>query len=190
MAKPALPATNLSHLASKLRLINLCIGHSIAWFTFFIVIITSVVVVERYWFATGSIRLQESISFMRAAVFMLAAAYTLASGDHVRVDIFYSQMSTRNKAWVDLLGTAFLLLPFCIFLIWTSWDYVGTSWVIQESSSETGGLPYPFPTIMKSFIPIAGMLLILQGLAMSLEALQVLRLPNPPDPTDQQAQQG
>jgi TRAP-type mannitol/chloroaromatic compound transport system permease small subunit len=187
MAKPALPATNLSHLASKLRLINLCIGHSIAWFTFFIVIITSVVVVERYWFASGSIRLQESISFMHAAVFMLAAAYTLAAGDHVRVDIFYSRMCPRNKAWVDLLGTVFLLLPFCIFLIWTSWDYVGASWVIQESSSETGGLPYPFPTIMKSFIPLAGALLVLQGLAISLEAMQVLR---PPDPADQQVQAG
>jgi TRAP-type mannitol/chloroaromatic compound transport system permease small subunit len=191
--KSALPATNLSHLASKLRLINLCIGHSIAWLTFFIVIITSIVVVQRYWFADGSIRLQESISFMHAAVFMLAAAYTLAAGDHVRVDIFYSRMSPRNKAWVDLLGTAFLLLPFCIFLIWTSWDYVSTSWVIEESSPEAGGLPYPFPTIMKSFIPIAGALLIIQGLAISLEALQVLRLPNPTDPLDpsaQRAQQG
>jgi len=187
MAKSALPATKLSRFASKLRLINLCIGSSIAWLSFFIVVITSVVVVERYWFASGSIRLQESISFMHAAVFMLAAAYTLASGDHVRVDIFYSQMSTRNKAWVDLLGSAFLLLPFCTFLIWTSWDYVGTSWIIQESSSETGGLPYPFPTIMKSFIPIAGALLIFQGVAMSLEALQILQIPKP---SDQQAQQG
>jgi TRAP-type mannitol/chloroaromatic compound transport system permease small subunit len=187
VAKPALPAKNQSRLASKLRLINLCIGQGVAWLSFFIVVITSVVVLERYWFASGSIRLQESISFMHAAVFMLAAAYTLASGDHVRVDIFYSRMSTRNKAWVDLLGSAFLLLPFCIFLIWTSWDYVGTSWAIQESSSETGGLPYPFPTIMKSFIPIAGALLILQGVAMSLEALQILQIPKPPE---QQAQQG
>jgi TRAP-type mannitol/chloroaromatic compound transport system permease small subunit len=118
---------------------------------------------------------------------MLAAAYTLGAGDHVRVDIFYSRMCPRNKAWVDLLGSAFLLLPFCIFLIWTSWDYVGTSWVIQESSSETGGLPYPFPTIMKSFIPIAGALLILQGVAMSLEALQILQIPKP---SEQRAQQG
>ena len=113
---------------------------------------------------------------MHAAVFMLAAAYTLAAGDHVRVDIFYSKMNPRNKALVNLLGTLFLLLPFCIFLIWTSWDYVATSWVIQESSRETGGLPYPFPTIMKSFIPLTGVLLILQGLAMSLDAIQVLRL--------------
>jgi len=133
---------------------------------------------------------------MHAAVFMLAAGYTLAAGDHVRVDIFYSSMGPRNKAWVDLLGTMFLLLPFCIFLISTSWDYVGTSWVIEESSPEAGGLPYPFPTIMKSFIPIAGALLTIQGLAISLEALQVLRLanptnpPDPSDPSDQRAQQG
>jgi len=68
-----------------------------------------------------------------------------------------------------------LLLPFCIFLIWTSWDYVATSWAINESSRETGGLPFPFPAVLKSFIPVAALLLIMQGLVMILEAIQVLR---------------
>jgi TRAP-type mannitol/chloroaromatic compound transport system permease small subunit len=169
------PATSLSRYTAWLRFINYCIGRTVAWLTFGMVIVTSVVVVERYWFSTGSIRLQESISFMHAAVFMLAAAYTLAANDHVRVDIFYSRMSPRKRAWVDLLGTVVLLFPFCLFLIWTSWDYVATSWAIGESSRETGGLPFPFPAVMKSFIPCAGLLLIVQGLAMILESLQVLQ---------------
>jgi TRAP-type mannitol/chloroaromatic compound transport system permease small subunit len=139
------------------------------------VVVTSIVVVDRYWFSAGSIRLQESISFMHAAVFMLAAAYTLAANGHVRVDIFYSRMNPQQRALVDLVGTVLLLLPFCIFLIWTSWDYVATSWAINESSRETGGLPFPFPAVLKSFIPVAALLLILQGLVMILESIQVLR---------------
>jgi TRAP-type mannitol/chloroaromatic compound transport system permease small subunit len=175
MTMPALAETKLSYFAERLRYINRYVGRAIAWLTFMMVIVTSIVVIERYWFSTGSIRLQESVSFMHAAVFMLAAAYTLAVNGHVRVDIFYSRMSPKKRALVDLLGTLILLLPFCIFLIWTSWDYVTTSWAIQESSRETGGLPFPFPAIRKSFIPIAALLLILQGLAMVLESVQVLR---------------
>ena len=105
---------------------------------------------------------------------MLAAAYTLAAGDHVRVDIFYAAMSPRRRAWVDLLGTLILLAPFCIFLIWSSWDYVATAWAIRESSQETGGLAHPFPALMKSFIPAAGLLLLLQGIVTALRALATI----------------
>lgn len=171
----ALPTSNLSRVADSLRIINRWIGRTVAWLTFIMVVVTSIVVIDRYWFAAGSIRLQESISFMHAAVFMLAAAYTLAANGHVRVDIFYSRMNPRQRALVDLVGTVVLLLPFCIFLIWTSWDYVATSWAINESSRETGGLPFPFPAVLKSFIPVAALLLIMQGLVMILEAIQVLR---------------
>jgi TRAP-type mannitol/chloroaromatic compound transport system permease small subunit len=164
----------LSLYADNLRSITRSVGRAVAWLTFIMVIVTSIVVVDRYLFSSGSIRLQESIGFMHAAVFMLAAAYTLAANSHVRVDIFYSRMSPRNRAIVDLSGTVILLLPFCVFLIWTSWDYVVTSWGIQESSRETGGLPFPFPALLKSFIPVAAMLLIMQGLVMILESLQVL----------------
>ena len=169
-----LTVNTLSRYAERLRSITRSVGRTVAWLTFIMVIVTSIVVVDRYIFSSGSIRLQESISFMHAAVFMLAAAYTLAANGHVRVDIFYSRMNPRSRAIIDLSGTVILLLPFCIFLIWTSWDYVVTSWGIQESSRETGGLPFPFPALLKSFIPIAAMLLIMQGLVMILESVQVL----------------
>jgi TRAP-type mannitol/chloroaromatic compound transport system permease small subunit len=109
---------------------------------------------------------------------MLTAGYTLAAGGHVRVDIFYSEMSAKGQALVDLLGTLLLLLPFCGFLIWSSWDYVGISWEIREASQETGGLPFPFPAIMKSFIPLTGLLLILQGIVIILNSVATLRADN------------
>jgi TRAP-type mannitol/chloroaromatic compound transport system permease small subunit len=112
---------------------------------------------------------------MHAAVLLLAAAYTLASGDHVRVDIFYSKMSPLGKAWVDLIGTLILLAPFCIFLIWFSWDYVALAWQIRESSQEAGGLPFPFPALKKSFIPLAACLLLLQGVVIVSRSIMQLR---------------
>ena len=159
------------------RLEALCrgVGHVIAWLTVGMVIVTAIVVIERYWFESGSIRLQESVTYMHAAVLMLAAAYTLAAGDHVRVDIFYGRFSTTQKAWVNLLGTLLLLFPFCIFLIASSWDYVALSWDIKEASQEAGGLPFPFPTLMKSFIPLAALLMLLQGIVILGRAISDLR---------------
>ncbi len=162
-------------LAHRLESVVRGTGRVIAILSFFMVVLTSIIVVERYWFDTGSISLQETVTFMHAALLMLTAGYTLAAGDHVRVDIFYSQMSAKKQALVDLLGTWLLLLPFCGFLIWSSWDYVSISWQIREASQEAGGLPFPFPAVMKSFIPLTGLLLIAQGAVIMLRSVATLR---------------
>jgi len=160
-----------AQVAVVLQAINQFIGRSVAWLTVAMVIVTAIVVVERYWLESGSIQLQESITYMHAAVFMLAAAYTFAAGGHVRVDIFYRDMAPARKALVDILGTLLLLMPFCLFLAWSSWDYVAMSWTIEESSGETGGLPHPFPALMKSLIPVSAALLFLQGLVLIIESM-------------------
>jgi TRAP-type mannitol/chloroaromatic compound transport system permease small subunit len=165
-------------LASKLEDFIRFTGMLAASLSVVMVVVTGVIVVQRYWFETGSISLQESVTFMHAALFMLAAAYTLAADDHVRVDIFYSQMSGQRKALVDLLGTLLLLMPFCGFLIWSSWEFVELSWQMEEASQEAGGLPFPFPAIMKSFIPIGGLLLAIQGIVIMLRCLVTLQSAN------------
>ena len=121
------------------------------------------VVILRYIFNEGSIALQESVTYMHAVVFMLGAAYTLKNDGHVRVDIFYSKMSDRNKAIVNFSGNLLLLLPVCIFIVWSSWDYVTESWRLKESSREAGGLPWIY--LLKTSILIMAFLLILQALA-------------------------
>ncbi|MGI9291917.1 MAG: TRAP transporter small permease subunit, partial [Gammaproteobacteria bacterium] len=115
-------------VAARLESLIRFIGLSTAWLALAMVIVMSTVVIQRYFFDTGSIQLQESITFMHAAVFLLAAAYTLATNDHVRVDIFFSRMNAQQQALVNLFGTLILLFPFCGFLLWTSWDFVSTSW--------------------------------------------------------------
>jgi TRAP-type mannitol/chloroaromatic compound transport system permease small subunit len=163
----------MQSVINKLEQISEFSGRLIAWLTLFIVLVTFVVVVLRYGFDIGSIALQESISYMHAFVFMLGAAYTLKHDGHVRVDIFYRKMSAIRKAWVDLLGTLLLLFPVCLFIMVSSWDYVVTSWIQGEESGEAGGLAYVY--ILKTALLLMPLLLILQGAALVLKNLLVIK---------------
>ncbi len=149
------------------------LGRVVAWATLLMVIITFVVVLLRYLFDTGWIAMQESVTYLHAMVFMLGAAYTLKHGGHVRVDIFYQRFGMRGRAWVNLLGTLFLLFPLAIFIFTVSWDYVADSWKVLEGSREAGGLPGVF--LLKSLILVLPATLLLQGLALFLKSLVVLR---------------
>ena len=161
-------------IASAIDKLNRSIGRITAWLTLAMVLVTFCVVVLRYLFDTGWIWLQESVTWMHAAVFMLAAAYTLADDQHVRVDIFYREMGEPGRALVNALGTALFLLPLTVFLIWGSWDYASLSWEIHETSREAGGMIFPFPSIMKSFIPATAFLLLLQGIAMEARNISII----------------
>jgi len=130
------------------------------------------VVLMRYVLGLGSLWLQEAIVYAHATLFMLAAAWTLQLGGHVRVDIFYAGASPRRKALVDVIGTLVFLFPFAIALLWISVPYVGRSWVILERSRETSGLPLVF--LLKTLIPLFALLLALQGVSQALRAAAVL----------------
>ncbi|MCB0718076.1 MAG: TRAP transporter small permease subunit [Bacteroidetes bacterium] len=106
-----------------------------------------------------------------AGVFLLAAAATLKSDSHVRVDVFYGRLSQRGQAIVDLLGSLFFLIPFCVMMLIVSWPTVSNSWSILEQSPDPGGLPrYPIKTI----IPIAFLLLLLQGIALLMRQIPIV----------------
>jgi len=162
----------LTSIANVIDRLNETIGRALAWLTLLTVLITFAVVVLRYGFDWGSIAMQESVNYLHALVFMAGAAYTLKHNEHVRVDILYTRLSPRGKAWVDLFGTLILLLPFCIFLMWVSFPYVINSWQLLEGSREAGGLPLVY--LLKSFIPLMGLLLLLQGLSLIARSLHRL----------------
>lgn len=110
--------------------------------------------------------------YLFSLVFLLGAAYTLRRDEHVRVDVLYGRLSTRGKAWIDLLGTVLFLVPFCGLVLYMSWDFVVNSWATWEQSSDPGGLPrYPIKTI----VPLALALVLLQGASWVLRAVAVLR---------------
>lgn len=139
------------------------LGKGLAWLILLMMLIQFLIVVLRYIFNFNSIPMQESVMYMHAAVFLLAAAYTLKHDGHVRVDIFYRRLPARRKAWVDLFGTLFLLLPVMGFIIASSLGYVVKSWAILEGSPESGGIPAVF--LLKTLIPLFAGLMILQGIA-------------------------
>ena len=164
---------DMQKIIDKLEQTSEISGRVVAWLTLFIVMLTFIVVILRYIFDIGSIAMQESISYLHAFVFMLGAAYTLKHDSHVRVDVFYRNMTPVKKAWVDLLGTLLLLFPVCLFIFFSSWDYVLTSWSQLEESGEAGGLAYVY--ILKTTLLIMPTLLMLQGTALTLKNLLLLK---------------
>jgi TRAP-type mannitol/chloroaromatic compound transport system permease small subunit len=156
--------------------VNAAIGRAAAWCSLYIVLIEFAVVVMRYAFGLGSIRLQESVIYAHAALFMLAAAWTLQTDGHVRVDVFYAQATPRTRAIVDLLGATVFLAPFAIALGALSLPYVARSWASFEGSRETSGLPLVY--LLKALIPLFALLIGLQGIAQAIRAAQVLSGPS------------
>lgn len=147
-------------------------GRTVSWLSLLLVLVTFIVVVLRYVFDNGSIALQESTTYLHASVFLVGMAYTMQQNAHVRVDIFYTRFSTRTKAWVDLFGAVFLLLPFMLFISWISWSYIVDSWSVFEGSREAGGLPGVF--LLKSLILVMTFLLSLQTFAQLTRNVQTI----------------
>ncbi len=152
---------------------NARIGRSVAWLTLGMVLIYFLIVLLRYCFDFGSIAMQESVTYMHALVFMGAAAYTLQTDGHVRVDIFYSRWSVERRALIDLLGSLLLLLPFAGALLIFSWGYVEAAWGQRETSAEPGGLPWVY--LLKTMILVMSVQLILQALSQMAKAIHDLR---------------
>jgi TRAP-type mannitol/chloroaromatic compound transport system permease small subunit len=169
---PHSPSASLA-FAGRIDRFNAAIGRAAAWARLFVVLVQFAVVVLRYAFGQGSIWLSESITYGHAAMFMLASAWTLAAGGHVRVDVFYADAAPRTKALVDLGGSALLLLPFMVVVAWFAAPYVARSWAILERSRETSGIPAVF--LLKTLVPLFALLMALQGVSQAIRAAHVLR---------------
>lgn len=149
------------------------LGQSVAWLTLAMTLLTFGVVLLRYGFNLGWIWLQESVTYLHALVFMVAAAWAFQTDDHVRVDIFYRARSDRYRNAVNLVGTLLFLVPFSIFLLAVSWDYVTASWATHEGSREAGGLPLVW--LLKSLILVMPLLLLLQSWSSVRQCVTALR---------------
>lgn len=162
-------------MEALLRLIDAWIGFlgkAVAWLLFGVVLVTTTVVIMQL-FGENSIAMQESVTYMHAAVFMIGAAYTLQMDGHVRVDVFYRTFSPRKKAVVNIIGALLFLFPVAGIILYFSWGDVMRSWSVLETSNQPGGLPYIY--ILKSLMPTFSVLLILQGLAEVLRNILILQ---------------
>ncbi len=162
----------LGQLARWIDRLNENVGRWVAWLTVATVLIQFTVVVLRYVFGIGHIWMQESIIYLHATVLMAAAGYTLLHGGHVRVDIFYRTASAEQKAWTDLLGVVFLLIPVMVLIFMVAGPYVAMSWSSLEGSAETSGIQAVF--LLKSVILVFAALVGLQGVSLAINAVLVL----------------
>ncbi len=162
----------MTTLADRIDRLTTLVGRAVAWLALVIVLLQFALVVARYALGLGSIWLTETVVYANAAMFLLASAWTLRVGGHVRVDVFYAHASKRTRAIVDLVGALVLLLPFALVLIWLSVPYAARSWAILERSQEASGLPLVF--LLKTIIPLFAGLMALQGAAQAVRAFNVL----------------
>lgn len=167
----------LTKIADHLDRVLDQLGQSISWLNLLMAIIVLVIVVLRYWLSIGSVALQESITYLHAALFMLGISYTLQHNGHVRVDIFYRNFSARRRALVDLAGLIMFLIPTCVLIIVGSWDYVNASWATGERSEESSGIAFVYG--LKTLMIIMPSLLIVQGIAGGLRHGLELKLKHP-----------
>ncbi|SDD67038.1 TRAP transporter small permease subunit [Aquimonas voraii] len=146
------------------------LGAALTALTPLVVLLCFGLVAARYGFGKGSVAVQEAMLWLHACVFMLGMAWALRHERHVRVDVLHARLSPRSRAWIEAGGHLVLLLPFALFLVWVSLDYVAASWLVRESSREPGGLPALF--LLKSLIPLSAWLLAVQSLALFLQRLR------------------
>ena len=162
----------ISNIAGIFDAISEWLGRTVAWLILAMAIATGAVVIVRYVIGSGSIALQESISYLHAAVFMLGICYTLKHDKHVRVDVFYQGFSTITRAWINAIGSIVFVLPLCVFIIFISLSYVDNSWAIKEGSPDPGGIHAVY--LLKSLIPILGITLLMQAISLILTNCVVL----------------
>lgn len=141
------------------------LGRVLAWLAVALVLLGVVNVLARFagaqlGLALASNGMLELQSLLFNVLILLGAVWVLRLDDHLRVDVLHSRWSPRRRAWVEILGISFLLLPFCLFMVGFSFDFVLRSWLHLELSANPGGLPrYP----VKTLIPLAFLWLFLQG---------------------------
>lgn len=149
------------------------IGKRVSILNLILVFLICIDVFLRYLFSFSKNWILELEWHLFAIIFLMGAAYGLKHDKHVRVDVFYQKASDKNKAWINLIGTVLFLLPWCYVIIKTSTDFALNSWSMNEGSPNPGGLPARY--FIKSIIPLAFVLLFIEGLYWIKKNINILR---------------
>jgi TRAP-type mannitol/chloroaromatic compound transport system permease small subunit len=152
--------------------INGTVGKGVSWATLLLVAVTFVDVVMRYFFNKSFVFTQELEWHVFAFIFLMGAGYTLMVDGHVRVEVFYGKLGSRGKAWVNLIGVLFFLIPSCVMFVKTAIPFVYKSYLVMEGSPDPGGIPFRF--LLKGCIPAGYALILLQGISLGINSLLTL----------------
>ena len=158
--------------------LNERIGRLLIWAVLAMVLVSTGNAVVRYALRTSSNAWLELQWYLFALLFLMCAGYTLLHNEHIRIDVLSSRLSARGRAWIDVVGTVFFLLPVSLYIMDLSWPIFVNAWQSGEVSSNAGGL-IRWPA--RLMIPVGFFLLSLQGISELIKRLAFLRglIPDP-----------
>ncbi|MGC3986603.1 MAG: TRAP transporter small permease subunit [Pseudorhodoferax sp.] len=159
--------------ARRLDRVAIFSGHAAAWMILPLVLCLSYEVAARYLFNAPTLWAYDMTFMLYGSFFMLGAAYTLQRKGHVRTDTFYGNWSPRTQAMVDLVCYALMFFPFVGVLAFVGWGYFWKAYVTSETFVSSAWQPITWP--FRLSLPLAGALLMVQGVSECLKCLHTLR---------------
>ena len=176
-------------LSRAIDALNEHVGRLTYWLILAAVLISAGNAVVRYTINMSSNAWLEIQWYLFSFVFLFCAGYTLLHNQHVRIDVISGQLSARARAWIDIFGTIFFLMPMAIAIMWLSWPVFLDAYRSGEVSTNAGGLTVWPGRLM---LPVGFFLLILQGFSELIKRIAFLRglIPDPAEkdegPTDEE----
>jgi TRAP-type mannitol/chloroaromatic compound transport system permease small subunit len=160
--------------------LNEHVGKLSYWLILAAVLISTGNAIVRYSLNMSSNAWLEIQWYLFSFVFLFCAGYTLLHNQHVRIDVISGHLSARGRAWIDIFGTIFFLLPMAVAIMWLSWPVFLDAYRSNEVSTNAGGLTVWPARLM---LPVGFFLLVLQGLSELIKRIAFLR-GLIPDPTE------
>ena len=148
------------------------IGRAVSWLNVLLILVILVQVVLRYLFSLSYVSLEELQWHLYAVGIMAGLSYALTNDTHVRLDLLHGRLRKKTRAWIDIIGLAVLVLPWCYVIIHHGLDFVAASWRVKEASASPTGLSCYY--IIKSVIPVSFVLLTLAALARITKQIMVI----------------
>ena len=162
----------LLKLSKGIDWLNTLIGKNVIWLIFAATIICALNAIVRKAFNISSNAYLEVQWYLFAATFLLASAYTLLSGEHVKIDVVYTHFTKRTQMWIDIFGFTCFLMPFCFAILWYGIPFFIKGYTTGETSSNAGGL-VRWPVYL--MMPLGFGLLLLQGVSEVIKRLAFLQ---------------
>ena len=153
----------LRQLARKIDAAQDRFGRGLAWLMLAMVLVVFTDVVMRYAFSRSYVWTQELEWYLFGITYLLGSGYVMLWDEHVRVDIVYSRLKPRTKAWVDFILLLVFFYPSCLLILWSTWPFFKNAVRVWEGSPDPGGIPARWA--LKGVIIVAFVVMGIQGLS-------------------------
>jgi TRAP-type mannitol/chloroaromatic compound transport system permease small subunit len=163
----------LRELARKIDRAQDALGRGLAWLMLLMVLVVFTDVLMRYLIQTTYVWTQEFEWYLFAFTYLMGAGYVMLWDEHVRVDIVYSRLTPRKKAWLDFVLLWIFFFPSVLMVMYTTWPFFRNSLAVWEGSPDPGGIPLRWA--LKGVIILAFAILTIQGISQAIKSYYVAR---------------